>query len=406
MAHMLTLMEENIASDWYMERAVELQNFIDQAIENDPNKFFTYSQSKANLNSTVDRSVGISELMDVRSTYLNSTSYFQYTQPDIAEIFHLPEFPEANSEVTLLAEISNADDAFLAYRSEYNGRFNKLEMADDGMHNDGEAGDGTWGVTLPMGSNMEYYIYAENQEAGSFSPARAAYEFHTLTTSGDLVINELMASNNMAVADQDGEFDDWVELYNNTDSEISLQAYSLSDDPEAPGKWLFPDISMAARSYLIVWADKDTLQEGLHANFKLSASGEDLILSDASGLVLDQLGYPPQGTDVSWARSPNGTGNFLSMTATFKAENGSIIASAPGKIQLPEVTLYPNPAGDLLNIRVGDNEEHQLCLYNMFGQCLKQEILLGVKTMDVSSLGPGFYLITVDGKSTSKFIKR
>lgn len=406
MAHMLTLMEENIGSTWYMERAVELQTYIDQAIQNDPNKFFTYAQSKANLNSTVDRSVGISELMDARSTYLNNTSYFQFIQPEIAEISHLPESLEANSEVSILADISNADYAFLAYRSSLAGRFMKIEMADDGAHNDGEAGDGTWGVTLPMGTSIEYYIYAENDDAGRFSPARAEYEFHTLTTAGDLVINEFMASNDMIVADQDGEFDDWIELYNNTDSEISLKGYSLSDNPQEAGKWLFPDISLAAGSYLIIWADKDTLQEGLHANFKLSASGEDLILSNASGIVVDQVTYPPQTTDVSWARIPNGTGNFQSMTATFDAENESIIASAPAAPMLPDVTLYPNPAGDMLNIRVGDDEQHQLCLYNIFGQCLQQMPVNGIQIMDVSSLEPGIYLITVDGKSGAKFIKR
>lgn len=406
MAHMRTLMEENIGGSWYMERAVELQTYIDQSLQNDPNKFFSYAQSKANLNSTVDRSVGISELMDARSTYLNNTSYFQFTRPEIADISHLPASPEANSNVTILADISYADYAFLAYRSEYAGRFEKIEMADDGAHNDGEAGDGTWGVTLPMGTSMEYYIYAENDEAGSYSPARAEFEFHSLTTAGDIVINELMASNDMIVADQDGEFDDWIELYNNTDGEISLEGYSLSDDQEYAGKWLFPDVSMAAGSFLIIWADKDTLQEGLHANFKLSASGEELLLSDASGLVVDQVIYPPQTTDVSWARIPNGTGNFQSRTATFDAENESIIASAPDMVQGPDVSLYPNPAGDMLNIRVGDDEEHQLTLYNIFGQSLKQLVIQGMHTMDVSSLEPGVYLIMVDGKGGVKFIKR
>lgn len=406
MAHMLTLMEENIGNNWYMERAEALQSAIGPSIQNDPNKFFSYSQSVANLNSTVDKSVGISELMNPRDNYLNNTTYFQFTRPAVSNISHQPASIVPNSDVSIQAEISNADYVFLGYRSDIGARFEKIEMVDDGMHNDGVAGDGIWGVSIPIETLVEYYIYAENDDAGSFSPARAEYEFHTLTTSGDIVINEFMASNLLSVADQNGEFDDWIELYNNTNSEISLKGYYLSDDLEDSGKWQFPEISIAANGYLVIWADKDDHQEGLHAGFKLSASGEDIILSNASGQMVDQISFAAQSTDVSWGRNPNGTGIFESMTPTFSAENNSILAGTPEEIQLPDVTIYPNPASDLLNIRTGDDGEHQGSLFNIFGQCLQQWIIEGSSTIDVSSLSPGIYLISVDGKSGVKFIKR
>ena len=406
MAHMKTLMEENIANGWYMERAGELQGFIDEAIQADPNKFFTYAQTTSNLNSSIGQSVGISQLMDARSAYLDNTVYFQYTQPKITNIKNLPVELVANSEITISADILNADAAFLAYRSEIGGRFEKIDMFDDGAHNDGGSGDGTWAATMRLGTTLEYYIYAENEDAGSFSPARAEYEFHTLATSGDIVINELMASNGMTVADQDGEFDDWIELYNNTDTDISLNGYFLSDNFSSPAKWQFPDVTIAARSYLVVWADKDTLQEGLHANFKLSASGEELILSNASEEMVDQLSFASQDGDISWGRFPNGTGAFESMDPTFAARNGSLIASSPAINLIPELSLYPNPANDVLNIRTDDEREHDLSLYNLFGQCLDKWLLTGKGTIDISSLSPGIYLIIVDGKTGTKFIKR
>jgi len=406
MAHMKTLMEENIANGWYMERAGVLQDYIDEALQADPNKFFTFTESTSNLNSTVIQSVGISELMDARSSYLNNTVYFQYTQPTISNIKHLPVELMPNSEITISADILNAEAAFLAYRSEIGARFEKIDMFDDGAHNDGGSGDGTWGVSLQIGTNLEYYIYAENEEAGSFSPARAEYEFHTLTTSGDIVINEFMASNGMAVADQDGEFDDWIELYNNSDRDISLNGYFLSDKLASPTKWQFPDITLAAASYLVVWADKDTLQQGLHANFKLSASGEELILSNASAEMVDQVSFATQDADITWGRYPNGTGVFDFMDPTFAARNGSLIASSPVISRIPELSLYPNPATDFLNIRMDDEAEHDLNLYNVFGQCLEQWQFSGKGTIDVSSLSPGIYLISLDGKTGAKFIKR
>jgi len=406
MAHMITLMEENIGNNWYMERAAELQSYIGEAIQADPNKFFSYSQSISNLNNTVDRSVGISQLMEGRLSYLDGTSYFQFVQPGISDISHLPANPQANSEVSIVADISNAEYAFLAYRSEIGGRFEKVEMADDGAHDDGEAEDGTWGVTLSMGTSMEYYIYAENEDAGSFSPARAAYEYYTLTTSGDIVINEFMASNATIAEDPDGEFDDWIEIYNNSESTKALGGYYLSDDLEDPFKWQFPETTLDAGDYLIVWADKDTLQEGLHANFKLSASGEEIILSDASKKMVDQVSFVVQTTDISLGRNPNGTGIFESMEPTFNAINHGMIASALPSISIPDLIIYPNPATDLLHISIEDDEDHRVSLLNIYGQLLDQWNYKVSESINIGSLSPGIYLINVDGLISRKFIKR
>jgi spore coat protein CotH len=407
LAHMITLMEENIGNSWYLERAGELQQGIDAAIQNDPNKFFSYEQSIDNLNNRVRGSVGISQLMDARNTYLIGTPYFQLAQPLISEVTHDPQTIVPNSDVTILAQISNASYAYLGYRASTHREFEKIEMFDDGAHSDGTSGDGSWGVTLPLeGTSLEYYIYAENEEAGIFSPARAEYEFHTLTSYGDVVINEFMASNDLTASDEDGEFDDWIELYNNTESEISLQGYYLSDKPDEPGKWQFPDTTIKAGEYLMVWADKDTLQQGLHANFKLSASGEDLILSNQDGDLVDQVFFYLQTTDISTGRNPNGTGIFMAMESTFAAENNSIIAHVKNQILKPELQLYPNPANDMLTIEVGGEEVHLVSLFNIFGQLQRQWQMGGSETIDITSLRPGIYIISVDGMSASKFIKR
>ena len=76
-------------------------------------------------------------------------------------------------------------------------------------------------------------------------------------------------------ADQDGDFDDWIELYNNGSSPIDLEGYYLSDDPEDVMQWAFPaGTEIAANGYLVVWADEDEDQSGLHANFKFVCKGK------------------------------------------------------------------------------------------------------------------------------------
>ena len=94
------------------------------------------------------------------------------------------------------------------------------------------------------------------------------------------------------------------------------------------------------------------------------------------------------------------------MEATFAAENNSIIAQVEKQIKKPELSLYPNPANDQLTIEVGGEALHRASLYNIFGQLERQWQMGGAETIDIRSLSPGIYFISVEGISTAKFIKR
>ena len=144
-----------------------------------------------------------------------------------------------------------------------------------------------------------------------------------------VVINELMADNDNIAMDPQGDNDDWIELFNRTDSPVDLTGMYLSDKVDNPTKWQFPDgTEIAANGYLIVWCDEDhddeAATEGLHSNFKLSKSGETVLLvgPDANdNMVLDTVVFGEQETDVAYGRIPNGTGDFQIVAATPSAEN-------------------------------------------------------------------------------------
>ena len=144
-----------------------------------------------------------------------------------------------------------------------------------------------------------------------------------------VVINELMADNDNIAMDPQGDNDDWVELYNRTDSAVDLTGMYLSDKVDNPTKWQFPDgTEIAANGYLIVWCDEDhdneDATEGLHSNFKLSKSGETILLVDTDAndnMVLDSVVFGQQETDVAIGRIPNGTGDFQIVHPTPEAEN-------------------------------------------------------------------------------------
>ena len=116
----------------------------------------------------------------------------------------------------------------------------------------------------------------------------------TLNSAAQLYINEILASNSMVNADPaSGEYSDWLELYNAGNTAINLDGYYLTDNLNEPGKWqITVNASIPARGYLLIWCDD--LGSGLHSNFKLSASGEELALFDPSLRLIDSLSFGPQ----------------------------------------------------------------------------------------------------------------
>ena len=137
-----------------------------------------------------------------------------------------------------------------------------------------------------------------------------------------IVINELMPKNSSFGSDQNGEFDDWIELFNLANEDIDISGYYLTDSKNDLTKWKFPvGTTLTKNGYLIVWADSDTLQTGLHANYKLSALGETVLLISPEMNVIEEVKYPATSLTQSYARMPNGTGDFIWTAPTYNAEN-------------------------------------------------------------------------------------
>ena len=126
-----------------------------------------------------------------------------------------------------------------------------------------------------------------------------------------LFINEFLASNDACCVDEKGEYDDWVELYNKTESSIDIGGMYFTDKPDDEDPYQIPD-SVPAKTtippggFLVLWCDKDEEQGILHLKVKLSADGESVILIDKDGVsVIDSLTFESQKTDVSMGRDPS-----------------------------------------------------------------------------------------------------
>ncbi len=415
LAHYKTILEENFyANGPYISTATTIMNTADAHVQADPNKFYTYANFIANLNTDISggggpgggTTPGITNLMNGRYSYLMSQSDFTATQPSISAVTASNTNPTIGDMVSITATITDEDVAYLRYRTQEGAPFEKVQMYDDGNHNDGAAGDDVFGADVTMSSlTMQYYIYAENSNIGKFSPVRAEHEFYSITatggiTTGDIVINEFMASNDFTVTDQDGEYDDWIELYNNSSSSIDIGGYGLSDDLTDLTLYTFPaGTTLPGQGYLVVWADKDLTQNGYHADFKISSSGETIYLSDANQVLIDSVAFGAQNTDVTYGRYPNGTGNFQELVATFGAQNTVDGTDASEYIISDnDIKIYPNPSHHAFTVKCPDHnlQEYTIIVYNMMGQKVFKSLMREEITIPTINWTDGMYFINMN----------
>jgi hypothetical protein len=422
MAHVRTMVQEMFESGQYETWAQSLMALADSSIQADPYKFYSYNQFLNSLTTAVagggpgggSSIPGIKALMDARAQFFSTNTAYLLQAPAILSHGATASPLNYGSTTTLIANVSNETNVYLGYRTDHTLIFNRVQMYDDGAHNDGAAGDHTYGVEVPVnGLLFEYYIYADNNNAGLFSPARAEHEFHTLAVTfpspavGSLLINEVLASNDSLLFDLNGEDDDWIELVNTTNTPIDLAGFYLSDNPLNLMAWVFPaGTSIPANGYLLVWADKDTLQQGLHANFKISADGEYVYLSHGFN-VHDQISFGPQIANISYARCPDAGLDFATILPTPLANNNCNIGIQ--EMEALQVQVYPNPFLEVLHI-VSHEEHVQITVRNINGQTLQtQQINTGKYQLDASSWARGLYLIELQSaagvRQSYKFIK-
>ncbi|HQX04541.1 MAG TPA: CotH kinase family protein, partial [Flavobacterium sp.] len=417
LAHYATMLSENISNNSYFTKAQTFQALINSSVQADLNKFYTYAQFSSNMTTDIalgmNTAPGLSNLMSGRNTYLTALSDFTATKPTISAITPSVANPALGGTVTIRANVinTNTDAVFLGYRAATNLPFTKVLMYDDGAHNDGASGDNIYGGLMPISSiTSQYYIYAENNTIGAFSPARAEHEFYTITASyptitpGSLVVNEIMAQNTSTVTDPSGDYSDWFELYNNSSVTISLDNLFASDTSTNLLKWQFPSgITMAPNSYLIVWADQDLTQEGIHADFKFSASGESCILSYANGIIIENVTFGVQVANMGYARVPNGTGNFIIQAPTFNANNQGLSISDFNQ-QNNQLLIYPNPTSNYVNIRISElMGSEKIKIFNLLGQIVIEKEAHNDNTLDLTILSAGTYVVNY-GKINKKIV--
>jgi hypothetical protein len=221
-----------------------------------------------------------------------------------------------------------------------------------------------------------------------------------------LYINEFMASNATSVSDENGDFDDWIEIYNPNGFAVDLAGYHLSDDLATLNKYQIPTTSTVASipagGFLLIWADNEDTEGDLHTNFALSAGGEDVVLTAPDGTtIVDSYTFGAQTSDVSEGRQTDGNATWVFFTTpTPNATNfqGSVGVE---EFSANDLFVYPVPVTSG-NIHL--SEKVDFVVLDINGRIIASHINTAVFNAD--ALAPGLYVIRTSDNRSATIVKQ
>lgn len=413
LAHLRTIIEEEMNPATCNAILDNYKAMIDPYVQADPKKLYSYAQFNTEVNN-------LKNLISTRRNNLLNNAEVKQVAPTIlsAEYRNVAgeawQKPLAGEAAVVTASVTSTVGIFgvnLFYSNKLTGNFTPVQMYDDGQHNDGAANDGVYGAAIPgqaAGTWVRFYVEAVANTAArsvSYLPVGAEhdvfiYQVQPQSVSNvGVVINELMATNATTVQDPQGDYEDWIELFNKTNAAVDLSGWYLTDKADNLTKYKIPNgVTIPANGYLIFWADEDGVDGPTHCNFKLSADGELVYLLDPNLNMVDSITFGPQQTDKGYARVPNGTGNFVIQAPTFAANN-NLTGTQEAAYPPTGLSVMPNPARGQFVVRLDRTLPGlPIEVLDMTGRLIFQQVPVGLETTVPASWPAGLYIVRYAGE--------
>ena len=304
-----------------------------------------------------------------------------------------------------VAEAGGLRAATLNYRLD-GGAWQAVPLADDGSGVDAVGHYGTFSGTLPvvgMASTLDYFFSATDDGGQTGRLPWCGHWTRDVAGAGSPVrINEVMAANDATVADESGEYDDWVELYNASDVHVDLGGMTLTDNAGDATKWTLPGVTLAAGAHLLIWTDDDSEQGDLHANFKLDADGEEVALYEATGQLADRICFGASDADVAFARIPDGNGALATTTQPTPGAPNASSSTVVDHGFRGWLSVAPNPTAGPTTLSVGTVSTQTLTwrLTDVGGRGLQRGYVHRAdhaqRALDLSAYPAGVYWVVVE----------
>ena len=287
------------------------------------------------------------------------------------------------------------------------GSLQSTTLYDDGQHGDGAAGDGWFGNFISASpGTISYQVTAT--DATSKTRIRPCYPASfAIPAAKDLVINELMADNDNIIADNNGDYSDWIELYNNSNDSIFLGDYYLTDDLSDPTQWQLPAVYLQPGDFQLIWASNNTSGGTWHASFALSKGGEEVGLFKQNGTgtdTADFILFGSQNTDESYGRSYDASPLWITFTTpTPDASNG---AFGLLEVRLDRIEAFPNPYTESFVLNNPYPSTISVTLINLIGQSLFTATIAPHAQITVQdNFAPGMRVLLLNTGTAQKAIK-
>ena len=196
-----------------------------------------------------------------------------------------------------------------------------------------------------------------------------------------LVINEFLALNGNCCTDNEGDNDDYIEIYNFGDEEVNIGGLYITDNMGNQSSYYqIPDIDSSTiiqpGDHLLLWADNESEQGPLHLGFKLNGTGEHLALYMANGdSLIDEISFGTQDVDIAFGRYPDGGENWGFMNPTPNEPNSETLAVEQSSLNPETFTLhqnYPNPFNPITTLLydLPNDEFVSITIYDMQGNVI------------------------------------
>ncbi|MBA4303755.1 MAG: hypothetical protein C0424_05975 [Sphingobacteriaceae bacterium] len=334
---------------------------------------------------------------------------------NVAPIVHRPRITQlrVGQQPHVLVRIEDESMAGVQAHVVYtlNGVQNQTALYDDGLHNDGAAGDGWYGTWLPLTTQSAALgVQVLARDASQQQRLRPCNPLVVqLNEGGPLFINELLADNSRGIRDEANVASDWIELYNHSDAPYFLNGHTLTDNPSNPAKWTFPNDTIAPYGHYLVWASSFTARGPRHTNFGLAKEGEYVGVYRWQGgqsILLDSVSFGAQLEDVSYGRSGDG-GSIWTLFGQPTPRMANGFATSSRSLSKGSCRVYPNPSNgsSLLSYPLGSFES--LHAYDAQGREVFSLLLDAQQsaTQLPEMLSSGHYLLVLQGKQQREVVR-
>lgn len=362
-------------------RIDEMANLIRADVYADTKKEYTNEEFEMGLTSDVGRAVGLKRFVSDRRVFVKNSLDALALRSDLRlnelmpanvhsttdesgdhdpwiELFNLGPGLVNTSQMYLTNDSANPSKWLLPSNSIDDAQFLVIWL-------DGEPGEGANHASFRLessGGELFLFLFESGQYElvdsttypamtadavwGRYPDGTGDWSFLRSATTGStnalpvppdvhLFINEFIAANDMGYIDEQGEYEDWLEIYNAGSESINLAGLYLTDTLSNPTKWRIPSLEIAAGGFLVFFCDEDQEQGDRHTNFKLSQGGESIGLFSFDGVTaLDTVTYDEQTANISYGRCPDGgtswrflgTGSPGASNNTMCDSNGMILS--------------------------------------------------------------------------------